>query len=115
MLTCTHICVDLSMRMSMYVHTCTHTTYLYVLNDYVQRCEDTVSIELSYVNYIIFFTVVVDVVAVVVVAVIITIIIGATRGVAVSMSAFLACHQCYCAGSSFAWGLNLRAVVCGIF
>ena len=40
---------------------------------------------------------------------------GATRGVTVSMSAFLACHQCYCAGSSLAWGLNLRAVVFGIF
>ena len=40
---------------------------------------------------------------------------GATRGVTVSMSAFLACHQCYCAGSSLAWGLNLRAVACGIF
>ena len=40
---------------------------------------------------------------------------GVTRGVTVSMSAFLACHQCYCAGSSLAWGLNLRAVVCGIF
>ena len=40
---------------------------------------------------------------------------GATRGVRVSMSAFLACHQCYCVGSSLAWGLNLRAVVCGIF
>ena len=40
---------------------------------------------------------------------------GATRGVTVSMSAFLACHQCYCAGSSLAWGLNLLAVVCGIF
>ena len=40
---------------------------------------------------------------------------GATRGVTVSMSAFLACHQCYCAGSSLAWGLNLRALVCGIF
>ena len=40
---------------------------------------------------------------------------GATRGVTVSMSAFLACHQCYCAGSSLAWGLNLWAVVCGIF
>ena len=39
----------------------------------------------------------------------------ATRGVTVSMSAFLACHQSYCAGSSLAWGLNLRAVVCGIF
>ena len=39
----------------------------------------------------------------------------ATRGVTVSMSAFLACHQCCCAGSSLAWGLNLRAVVCGIF
>ena len=43
------------------------------------------------------------------------IVFGATRGVTVSMSAFLACHQCYCAGSSLAWGLNLRAVVCGIF
>ena len=40
--------------------------------------------------------------------------IGATRGVTVSTSAFLACHQCYCAGSSLAWGLNLRALVCGI-
>ena len=41
--------------------------------------------------------------------------VGVTRGVTVSMSAFLACHQCYCAGSSLAWGLNLRALVCGIF
>ena len=41
--------------------------------------------------------------------------LGATRGVAVSMSAFLACHQFYCAGLSFAWGLNLRPVVCDIF
>ena len=40
---------------------------------------------------------------------------GATRGVTVSISALLACHQCYCAGSSLAWGLNLQAVVCGIF
>ena len=40
---------------------------------------------------------------------------GATGGVTVSMSAFLACHQRYCAGSSLAWGLYLRAVVCGIF
>ena len=37
------------------------------------------------------------------------------RGVTVSMSAFLACHQCYCACSSLVWGWNLRAVVCGIF
>ena len=36
-------------------------------------------------------------------------------GVTVSASAFLACNQCYCSGSSLAWGLNLRAVVCGIF
>ena len=42
-------------------------------------------------------------------------VMGTTRGVTVSMSAFLACHQCYCAGSSLAWGLNLRAVVYGIF
>ena len=40
---------------------------------------------------------------------------GVTCDVTVSMSAFLACHQCYCAGSSLVWGLNLRAVVCGIF
>ena len=40
---------------------------------------------------------------------------GRGVGVAVSMSAFLACHQCYCAGSSLSRGLNLRAVVCGIF
>ena len=40
---------------------------------------------------------------------------GSTHGVTVSMSAFLACHQCYCAGSSLAWGLNLRALVCGFF
>ena len=33
----------------------------------------------------------------------------------VGTSVFLACHQCYCAGSSLAWGLNLRALVCGIF
>ena len=39
----------------------------------------------------------------------------ATRGVTVSTCAFPACHQCYCAGSSLAWGLNLRAAVCGIF
>ena len=40
---------------------------------------------------------------------------GVTRGVTVSKSAFLTCHPCYCAGSSLAWGLNLRAVACGIF
>ena len=38
-----------------------------------------------------------------------------TCGVTVSMSVFLACHQCYCAGSSLVWGLNLRAVICGTF
>ena len=35
-----------------------------------------------------------------------------TRGVTVSMSAFLACDPCYCAGSSLAWGLNFRASRC---
>ena len=38
----------------------------------------------------------------------------ATRDVTVSMSPFLACHRYYCAGSSLAWGLNLRPVVRGI-
>ena len=37
------------------------------------------------------------------------------RGVTVSTSAFLACHQCYCAVLSLVWGLNLQAVVCGSF
>ena len=41
--------------------------------------------------------------------------VGATGGVTVSMSAFLTCLQCYCVGLSLAWGLNLRAVVCGVF
>ena len=31
---------------------------------------------------------------------------GETRGVMVSTSAFLACHQCWIAGSSLGWGLN---------
>ena len=34
---------------------------------------------------------------------------GAMRTLTVSTSVFLACHQCYCAGLSFAWGLNLLA------
>ena len=37
------------------------------------------------------------------------------HGVTVSTFAFLACHQCYCTGSSLTWGLNLWALVCGIF
>ena len=32
--------------------------------------------------------------------------IGATRGVMISTSAFLACHQSLSAGSSLGWGLN---------
>ena len=40
---------------------------------------------------------------------------GAICGVMVSVSAFLARHKCYCVGSSLAWGLSLRALVCGIF
>ena len=38
-----------------------------------------------------------------------------TCGVAASTSAFLSCLHCYCAGTSLAWGLNLRALECGIF
>ena len=41
--------------------------------------------------------------------------VGVACGVTVSTSAFLACHQCYCAGSSLTWGLNLQALVCGVF
>ena len=40
--------------------------------------------------------------------------LGATCGVTVSTSAFLAYHQCYCEGSSLARGLNLRDLVCGV-
>ena len=40
---------------------------------------------------------------------------GLRRGVMVGTCVFLACHQCYCAGLSLAWGLNLRALVFGIF
>ena len=39
----------------------------------------------------------------------------AVHGVAVITSAFLAYHQCCCTGSSLAWGLNLPALVRGIF
>ena len=41
--------------------------------------------------------------------------VGATYGGMVNTSAFLAFHQCYCAGSSLTWGWNLQALVCGIF
>ena len=37
------------------------------------------------------------------------------HGVTVSTSAFLACHQYYCSDSSHTRGLNLQALVCGIF
>ena len=40
---------------------------------------------------------------------------GAMRGVTVSTSAYLACHQSYCVGLHLAWGFNLQALVCGIF
>ena len=38
-----------------------------------------------------------------VVVVVVAELVGATRGVMVSTSAFLACHQCYCTGSSLSW------------
>ena len=40
---------------------------------------------------------------------------GATLDVTRSMSAFLACHPCYCVSSSLALSFNLWALVCGIF
>ena len=36
--------------------------------------------------------------------------LGVTRGVMVSASAFLACRQCYCAGSSLTSGLESSAL-----
>ena len=39
---------------------------------------------------------------------------GATRGIIISTSVFLACHQCLSAGSSLGWDLNFQALVCGI-
>ena len=32
-----------------------HILHLYVCYDYVQRCEDTVSVELRYINYIYYY------------------------------------------------------------
>ena len=40
---------------------------------------------------------------------------GATRGLTVSTSVFLVCNQCCSLDLSLAWGLNLWALVCGIF
>ena len=42
---------------------------------------------------------------------------GAMCGVMVSMSPIFtsACHQCKSTGSSLGWGLNFRALACGIF
>ena len=39
---------------------------------------------------------------------------GATRGVMVSWSPFLASHQCYSVGLCLAWGWNFGAEICGI-
>ena len=36
--------------MFMYVHTYVRKVRLYILHDYVQRCEDTVSVEKCYIN-----------------------------------------------------------------
>ena len=40
---------------------------------------------------------------------------GVMRCVTGCTSAFLACHECYCAALSLAWSLNLRALVYNIF
>ena len=42
-------------------------------------------------------------------------VLGVMHGVTVTMPAFPACHQCCYAGLSLVWGLNLLALVCGIF
>ena len=44
-------CVDMHICMNVF-HVCSyvHISHLYVLNDYVQRCEDTVSVKLRYIN-----------------------------------------------------------------
>ena len=34
----------------MYVHMCTYCICIHVRYDYVQRCEDTVDVELHYIN-----------------------------------------------------------------
>ena len=47
------LCVDMYMCMNMIVScmsTYVHILHLYVLYDYVQRCEGTVSVELNYIN-----------------------------------------------------------------
>ena len=43
------LCVDMYMFMDMIV-SCVCSLHLYVRYDYVQRCEDTVSVELRYIN-----------------------------------------------------------------
>ena len=41
--------------------------------------------------------------------------IAVERGVMVSMSAVLVCHQCWSAGPGLGWGFNFWTSVCGIF
>ena len=42
----------------MYLHY-VHILHLYVRYDYVQRCEDTVSVELRYINYIVIIVIII--------------------------------------------------------
>ena len=46
------LCVDMYMCIYIIVHVSSyvHILHLYVRNDHVQRCEDTVSVELRYIN-----------------------------------------------------------------
>ena len=50
--TCDGVCVDMYMCIYMIVPRkyIVHILHLYVHYDYVQRCEDTVSVELRYIN-----------------------------------------------------------------
>ena len=49
-----YICVEMYMCMNMIVQVCpyVHILRLYVLYDYVQRCEETISIEFRCINWI---------------------------------------------------------------
>ena len=44
-----------------------HILHLYVRYDYVQRCEDTVSVELRYINYIFIIIIIIVVVIIIII------------------------------------------------
>ena len=58
-------------------HVCSyvHILHLYVLYYYVQRCEDTVSVELRYINQIFFFIIIIIVIIIIIIIIIIAVVV----------------------------------------